>query len=115
MVALQVCHDKWRGVSWANDSGSVFAVLSCFCFLSTQKEENTFAAQQQKSRMDEHEIFRLKLANDEVAALVFITFASVMLTYHLRQTHFYEASHGTRYEYIYLQRHRHYPDGDSPC
>ncbi|MBR4198630.1 MAG: hypothetical protein IKQ94_07655 [Bacteroidales bacterium] len=40
-TALQVCHDKWRGVSRANDSGSVFAVLSCFFFLSTQKEENT--------------------------------------------------------------------------
>ncbi|MBR0117064.1 MAG: hypothetical protein IJM04_07240, partial [Prevotella sp.] len=38
-TALQVCHDKWRGVSRANDSGSVFAVLSCFFFLSTQKEE----------------------------------------------------------------------------
>ena len=40
-TASHVCHDKWRGVSWANDSGSVFAVLSCFFFLSTQKEENT--------------------------------------------------------------------------
>ena len=38
-TASQVCHDTWRGVSRASDSGSVFAVLSCFFFLSTQKEE----------------------------------------------------------------------------